>query len=55
MTKIVGVLELELGNDVFTHFPPADAKKLLIDLEEQVKALEVFQKRVLGKIEALEG
>jgi len=45
----------DLDDEVFANFSAADAKKLLVDLEEQTKALDAYRQKVLDKIETMEG
>ena len=44
----------DLGEETFSNYSAADAKKLLVDLEEQVKALDTYRQRVLSRIAELE-
>jgi len=52
LVKAIDVVEsVELNENDLERYSPTDAKKLLIDLESQVKALDAYRQRVYEQIE----
>jgi len=55
LVKDIDAIEAaELGESDLERYSPTDAKKLLVDLEAQVKALDAYRQRVYEQIEAWE-
>ncbi len=55
LVKDIDAIEaVEFDEDEFEHYSPTDAKKLLVDLEAQVKALDTYRQKVYEQIEAWE-
>jgi len=53
LSKAVALADSDpLDDDVFDHFSPVEAKKLLLDLEQQLAALQMLKARVEKKIES---